>query len=134
MIIDKQKMKAHGFVVEERDGMINIYPNPQTSTDEWFKGFRDIMKDEMPLRDAERLGDEFSAKATNQIIWNLMDQSLTLKDECYIITILKQNEEKIMMQFIGSNAILTVGMVAVIFSSMAVLYKGFKIMVGEIKV
>lgn len=39
-----------------------------------------------------------------------------------------------MMQFIGSNAILTVGMVAVIFSSMAVLYKGFKIMVGEIKV
>lgn len=73
MIIDKQKMKAHGFVVEERDGMINIYPNPQTSSDGWFRAFRDIMKDEMPLRDAERLGDEFSAKATNQIIWNLMD-------------------------------------------------------------
>jgi hypothetical protein len=31
------------------------------------------MEDELPLRDAQRLADEFSAKATNQIIWNLMD-------------------------------------------------------------
>ena len=66
-------MKAHGFrVKQDKDrGMISIYP--ENGNDGWFRSFTDLLEDELPLKDAERLADEFSAKATNQIIWNLMD-------------------------------------------------------------
>lgn len=47
-------------------------------------------------------------------------------------TIPKQ-EEKIMMVFEGSNAILTILMITSIIGMAIVLYKGFRIMANEVK-
>ncbi len=74
MIINRNKLDKAGFVIEDRDGDICIYPKESSGNSRVFTHFSEILEEcGLSRRDSEMLADKFTGEATNAIIFNLFD-------------------------------------------------------------